>query len=208
MEKVLKTLKRKGFGHRDNESGRALLEMLFAALIVGLMAAGWISSVTQVMDKVGDPSNPEEMLKSPLIKKALSQWLVDSESLERLGDTEGSALSMEDLLAGGGEQVDFDREKDGEAYEETVRELESAGLLDEWLGLLQQSEISGEHPLIQVVEESGAVRLEQGRSRDDHPTEESVVLETSRIFSDSKKPANDPEMSWSDGEPVMIADRP
>lgn len=128
---------------RDAEAGSSFLELLFVALIVGLIAAAIIPNVLGVL-KPSEESAP--VSGAPNRGQALARWLDDPEASGVMGTPLGS-------------------DEDRQAYDGLVRELEEADLLEEWKRLLE-----------------------------------------SRLSTDLRGQETDPEMIWSDGQPVTVLD--
>lgn len=183
-------------------SGYALLELLLATLIIGLLAASLMTSL-----QTATASSDEALGDSPVLKQAVERWLQgpralqDLEALQEPGALEGEALKrwaldVEAPAPSGDESEEngkpgpFASESERRAFVETVGALEGEGLLDEWVERLR-----GEM----------ARRAEQGSA---DPKGESKL----EIRMDGEEPASvrsgDPEMVWSDGAPVRLADRP
>ncbi len=165
---------------RDAQAGRGLIEMLVVALFVGLIAAAVIPNIP------GFPKPSTEDAASlgvPNLQQALAQLLGDPEA-----------------AASGAVATPLDSAEDRQAYETLVQELESAQLLEEWQRLLE-SRLAADHPLLTALTTKGSQSARRGEAQQLQENPDSVIWLSAQPGQEWE---DDPEMSWSDGEPVIV----
>ncbi len=167
---------------RDAQAGRGLIEMLIVALFVGLIAAAVIPNIPGFPK----PSTKDAAsLGAPNLQQALAQLLGDPEA-----------------AASGAVVTPLDSAEDRQAYETLVQELESAQLLEEWQRLLE-SRLAADHPLLTALttKELQSARMGENDTRQSQEIPDSPIWQSEQPGQEWE---DDPEMSWSDGEPVIV----